>query len=309
MRSLALCGIALVGLLGCGGGSSGPQLLRDDIPEPPEGGVQLVGPIFEVPAQTEAFYCMRVPFESDEPMYVIQSASYQVSGGHHVMLWYSDTSPPSGDAPHECDDGDMGNLRLIGVGSAEGGGIATPDGIAMKIPAGVKIYTQSHYLNLGDSAMQAQDVTNLTLIPESAVEQLAGSFTQVDLTLDLAPGQETTRTVDCTAPMDMAVPWMLPHMHELGVHFTLELLRGDQVTTLYDETWDPSFRDHFPIVDFDPHLQLSTSDRLRTTCTWQNDGLERRLFPSEMCATFMLFYPSPDGTMWACDETGDHFQP
>jgi hypothetical protein len=299
---------SFVAAIGCGGGG-GPELLRDDIPDPPPGGEQVVSPIFEVPAQSEVFYCMRIYHDINEELNVHSSVGYQVAGGHHVMLYYSEEAQEGGDEPHDCGGGDMGNIRFVGVGTADGIGIGLPEGIAMKLPAGVKLYSQSHYVNTTDQAIQAQDVVNLEVLQPEDVVQTAGAFTEVDLTLELPPGVGTDGVVDCTAPMDMQVPWMIPHMHEFGTHFTLEVLRGDQTIPVYDEDWDPSFRDHFPVVEFEPHLQLTANDRIRTTCSWFNDTGETMYWPKEMCATFMSFYPSPDGALLACDEFGNHFAP
>jgi len=77
--------------------------------------------------------------------------------------------------------------------------------------------------------------------------------------------------------------------------------------TLYDSAWDPQFRDHFPLVNFDPPLELTPADRLVTTCTWNNTETDTIIFPREMCATFMPYWPS-DGSFWVCDETGTNSQ-
>jgi hypothetical protein len=300
---------AVAFLIGCGGGSGGPDLLREDIPDPPAGGVQVVSPIFEVPAESEVFMCMRIYTDITEELNVHASVGYQVEGGHHVMLYYSEEEQEGGDEPHDCGGGDMGNIRFVGVGTADGIGISLPDGVAMKIPPGVKLYSQSHYVNTSAAPMQAQDVVNLEVLAPEAVEQTAGAFTEVDLTLELEPGVASDGVVDCTAPMDMTIPWMIPHMHEKGTHFKLEVIRGEETVAVYDEDWDPSFRDHFPVVEFEPHLQLTTADRIRTTCSWFNDTGETMYWPAEMCATFMSFYPSPDGALLACDSQGNHFQP
>lgn len=300
---------AVVSLIAACGGTSDDGIIREDLPPSPSEGVRLASPTFTVSAGKEVFMCMRIPFEVTEDLYVNRSVAFQMTGGHHSMLFYSDTAPDGGDAPHECTDGDMGDIRFIGVGTNDGIGIGLPDGIAMRIPKGSKIYTQSHYLNASDEDLLAQDVVDLHTIALANVQNVAGAFTEVDLGLELPAHQETTRIIDCTTPMAMTVPWVIPHMHELGMQFKLELVRGDQATTLYDTAWSETLRDHFPLVKFDPHLQLTPEDRIRTTCHWNNNTDVLRLFPNEMCATFMPFYPSPDGALLACDENGNHFRP
>lgn len=292
-----------------GGGDTEDDIILDGLPEAPTDGARLVTPTFKVAPGQEVFECMRIPYEVKEDMYVNRSVAFQATGGHHSMLYYSEQTPTGGDAPHECDDGDMGNIRFIGVGTNDGVGITLPDGIALKIPKGSKIYTQSHYLNASDEEVTAQDVVDLHLIPFAELTNVAGAFTEVDLGLELPAGQDTTRVIDCTAPMAMTVPWAIPHMHELGATFKLEIIRDGVSTTVYDTTWSETLRDHFPLVQFDPHLQLTPEDHVRTTCVWHNDTDTTRLFPNEMCATFMPFYPSPNGALLACDENGNHFEP
>ena len=300
----------LLAAAACSGGDSGPDTIRDDLPPAPTDGMRLVGPTFTLPAGKEVFECMRIPADTTKDIYVNASETWQVTGGHHTMLFYSE-HPTGGEEPHECTDADMGNIRFVGVGTADGIGIKLPEGIVLKIPAGVKIYTQSHYLNTTDEDIVVQDVVDLHTLSLDKVQMVAGAYTEVDLGLELQPGVDTTRVIDCPVPMQaMTVPWMIPHMHELGMNFKLELIKGGTEThTLYESAWTTTLRDHFPLVEFDPFLNLTSADRIRTTCTWHNTDPEPRLFPHEMCATFMPFFPSPDGKLLACDEHGNTFNP
>jgi hypothetical protein len=314
-RTSLVWAVAGLWLTACGGEQappedSGPDTIRTDLPAAPEGGARLVSPVFQVDAASEVFMCMRIEFDVTEDMWVNSSTGYQVEGGHHTMLYYT-AEPQVGidPMPHECAGEDMGNIRFIGVGTANGIGITLPEGIAMKIPKGAEIWTQSHYLNTTGEEITAQDVIDLELIAANEVTDVAAAFTQVDLGLELTPVAETTRVIECTAPQNMTVPFMIPHMHEWGAHFKLEVVRNDETMVIYDQGWEESLRDDFPILSMSPMLELTPNDVIRTTCTWHNDTADPILFPQEMCATFMPFYPSSDGALLACDETGEHFQP
>jgi hypothetical protein len=292
-------------LIGCG--SSDEQ---GETPAP-SNVLQLRGPKFTVPAGTETFSCMRIPYEAKETIFVNASNAFQAEGGHHSMLYYLPPEQSAREDPHECEGAEMGRggLRFVGVGTGDGHGIALPPGIAMKIPAGIKLFTQAHYLNTTSHDVVAEDLINLTTLPENEVVEIAGTFTQIDLSFELAARLETTRTVECTAPVDMTVPFLIPHMHEFGKHITVELEQGGVKQTLYDSDWSAALRDDFPVRHFTEHLKFQTADKLRTSCTWSNTEDFPMLFPREMCATFMMFYPSIDGAMWACDETGRNFHP
>jgi hypothetical protein len=82
------------------GGDSGPDTIREDLPPVASDATRLVSPTFNVPAGKEVFECMRFPADTSQDMYINASEAYQVTGGHHSMLYYSD-KPTGGDEPHE----------------------------------------------------------------------------------------------------------------------------------------------------------------------------------------------------------------
>lgn len=309
MRTLArLVGFSLLaGLAACGGAEDGASDKLVDAPDPPEGGAQVLSPRYKVPAGREVFMCMRMPFEVTQDLYVQRTTIYQVEGGHHSIVYYRTSTAPVRDEPHECDDSDMTDLRPIAIGTARGTGIELPPGIALKVPKGARLYQQSHYLNLSDREVEVQDAANLELLRADAVTDIAGMYTQVDLGFELPAGQETTRTVDCALPHAMTVPWLFGHMHEMGTHFKVEITQDGRTETVLDSEWEAALRDAAPKVEFSPHLALDAADRMKTTCTWRNPEPESVFFPKEMCATFAVYYPSTDGAMYVCDETGETF--
>jgi hypothetical protein len=144
----------------------------------------------------------------------------------------------------------------------------------------------------------------LRLVPESEVDDRVGSFAHIDLGFDLPPGVETTRSFRCTIPYDMKPTHLLPHMHEYGTHFAARLEHGEDVTQLFDVDWEEAFRDDFPAYPDIESLSFQEGDVLETTCTWFNHEDAAIRFPREMCVTFFLFYPSPDGALLSCDEKG-----
>lgn len=302
--------LALAGCTGSGAGPHGgqPEKLRDDIPEPPEGGAQIVSQAFEVPAGEEVFMCMRVPFEVKERLLVQSSQVYQTTNGHHTVVFYSEDSEGVNPEPHECSGFDMTNVRLIGTGAANGSGIEMPDGVALEVPAGAEVWIQSHYINATEQNRMVQDVVNLELLEESEVEEIAGTFAHLDLTFQVPPHEQETTTIDCEFDREMTIPWLLPHMHEWGESFALEVLRDGEELYSWSGPWLQSFRDDFPVQELDESLQVKPGDVLRTTCTWRNTETEPLLWPKEMCVTFFPYYPG-DGSLLACDENGDMFSP
>jgi len=278
-------------------------------PPPKEGGAQLVTPAFTVPSGAEIFECMRVPFEIKEDLYVQSSAAWQAPGGHHMLIYYSEGSVVYKDEPHACDGTDMLDVRLIGVGGADGVGIAMPPGVTLKIPAGAKIYGQSHYVNTTSKDITAKDTINLELLPFEKVENVAGTWAEINSTFELKPHETSTVSVTCSPPEAGKVPWIIPHMHEYGKHITIEHIVDNVTNVLYDSDWGEALREHFPLTMFAEHLSIKPTDKFRTTCTWDNTTPGSILWPKEMCVAFMAYYPSSSGALWACDADGSNFTP
>lgn len=305
--------LALVPAVGCGADEDAdgqPDKLRDDIPDPPEGGVQIVTPAFSIPAGEEVFMCMRVPYVPDRDMYVQSSNIYQSNNGHHTLLFFSNNSAGVDPLPHECDGLDMTDVRIVTTGAANGTGLQMPDGVTLSVPEGAELWVQSHYINATDQERLVQDVINMELIPEAEVVEIASTFAHVDLTFSLPPQQRSTRSMECEIPREMTVPWLLPHMHEWGDHFELELTRKDEAEPFwtYEGEWFTGARNDFPIQQLDDFITLQPGDKIRTTCTWNNTEDANLLWPQEMCVTFFPFFPG-DGGLLACDETGTNFVP
>lgn len=304
-RSRSFVALLVFSAVGCAGERTGHLI------NPPPAGpevVRLFGPEFDVPPSSEIFMCYTVPIENTEPIFVAATHAWQVDGGHHVLVLSVDDTETTVDAPHECTPEDMAypSLRFVGAGTAAGSGIELPIGAAVRMAPGRRLLIQGHYLNSSTSPIRVQDAIDLTTVPEADVVNVAGAYTAVDQTLELPPRSVTTRMMDCSPPMNMTVPWMFAHMHEWGTHATIELVRDGVTTTVYDAAWDSRFRDDFPVVVFPAPMELTPADRIITRCTWENTEDHAILFPTEMCATFMPYYPS-DGTLWVCDETGENY--
>ena len=310
---LTLAAAAILGAafsLGCGSEEEksaektpDPRFVRQDIPAPPDGGLQWVSKTFTVPAGEERFYCMRIA-TVEEDLFIQSGAVYQVEGGHHVIAFHTTELEDQSPDPHVCDGGEMsGNIRFATVGAADGTGVAMPEGVAMKIPAGAEIWTQSHYVNASDEDVLAQDVINLELVAAEDVSTLAGTFAQSDFSFDLQPRQETTRTMECAFTRELTIPWLVPHMHEWGKEYLVEILKGDEVVWSTSGAWTAALRNDIPIQELAEHITVTPEHKVRTTCTWANTGDAPLAFPEEMCVTFFPFYPA-DGEFVLCDEEG-----
>ena len=85
-----------------------------------------------------------------------------------------------------------------------------------------------------------------------------------------------------------------PHMHQLGVHAKLEVLRADgSIEVVHDKAF--TFEDQVS-TPLDPPVQLNNGDKVRTTCVYQNNTSTAVAFGEgsydEMCFNFASYYPS-----------------
>jgi hypothetical protein len=285
-----------------------PDKLRDDIPDPGPNGVQMVSPTFEVPAGEEVFMCMRLAYSPDRDLYINSSNIYQSFNGHHTLVFYSNNSAGVDPLPHRCDGVDMTDVRIVTTGAANGAGLPMPEGVALKVPKGSELWIQSHYINASDEKRTVQDVINVETIPIEEVTEVASTFAHVDLTFVLPPNQRSSRTMECKVPQEMTVPWFLPHMHEWGESFKIEIVRDGVTRFEHEGPWFDGARNDFPVHFLETPMTLTPEDTIRTTCNWNNTLDENLLWPREMCVTFFPFYPG-NGQLLACDESGETFAP
>jgi hypothetical protein len=99
----------------------------------------------------------------------------------------------------------------------------------------------------------------------------------------------------CTVSQDLQLALLLGHMHEHGVHYTLETIdaAGAVIDTVYSEDWMPSYSSHPPILKFtmEAPLTFKAGTRFRQTCEWNNDTDKTLIFPTEMCVGFGYYFP------------------
>jgi hypothetical protein len=230
--------------------------------------------------------------------------TYQSPGGHHVVVL--GTKAPADLYPDgevlDCTTTDSlpmlsSEPLFLGDGSFDPEKVETvtalPAGMASEITAGQRLILQSHYINATADPILVRDALSLELVDPATVETWAAPLIQFDAGFALPPGRSSVE-VDCTIDRDVDLLFLGGHMHEWGAAFSTELTRASgEATTLYDvPVWDPLYRDLPPLERYaEGELHLAAGDRLRTTCTWDNDTDHVMTFPEEMCVMFATAYP------------------
>lgn len=260
-------------------------------------GLTLVTEKFMVPPG-DVFECFYTDYTTDRELTVPNSYGKQGPGGHHITVYYTTVTRPPGH--HPCTDEEMVEWHQIAgsAGDDQPGGegqVGLPDGLAIKVPAGVQIVAQMHYINTTGKPYEVQDRVTLNLADRTKLKAYANYFVLVDGVFEVPSGRRQERSSTCTVPQDFQVVLMLGHLHELGQHYKLERVdeSGKVVETLVDHAWQPLYTSHPPVKRFetDAPLLIKKGTRLRQTCSWDNTTDAMVRFPREMCVSFMYYYP------------------
>jgi hypothetical protein len=253
---------------------------------------------FTVPAG-DSFECFYTDTITDKEMNVDNATASQGPGGHHVIVYYTDVQRKA--THHPCVDSEMTSWHQIIGGGPEGSttaveGIATfPPGIAVKVPAGVQLVVQSHYINTTGASETVNDAIHVHLVDSKDVKAYANYHIVLDDQFEVPPQAKYSSQTTCTVDRDLDVVTLLGHMHEAGKHFKLERAPGEKqpYTTLYETDWTPLDVTHPPVDYFkmEAPLHIPKGTKLRQTCTWDNTGADPLLFPKEMCLSYMYYFP------------------
>jgi hypothetical protein len=291
-RFVGMVLVCSVALSGCGDG-------EESVPAPVPPANQLAFETGEFDVEPgDIFECFYLPVTTTEELAVNKAVGVQGPGGHHISVYYTDVHREPGH--HPCIDAEMINWHLVMGAGGEGQSldqdqVSLPDGIAMKLPEGMQIVLQAHYINATGQTQRVNDRVVLTLLEPAEVDQYANTFVTNDEAFEIPPASTYTITSECTVQTDVSVLLMVGHMHERGSRYTLERIdeSGATLATIYDEAWLPQYTSHPPVLRAtvaDP-MVLAKGTHLRQTCTWQNDMQTPLLFPDEMCLSFSFYLP------------------
>jgi hypothetical protein len=300
MRTVKLLTCALVcGLTACCGGEETGTTSGD---QPSGEKLSFETGEFDVP-EGDSFECIYTDTITDHEINVTGATGTQAAGGHHIVVYYTDT--PREPTHHPCIDAEMVSWHQVAGASPDGGEpvLVLPKGTAIKVPAGKQLVIQSHYINTTGATMKVNDKVSIDLAETDAVKEFLNYWVMVDLGFQVAPNSTGKSVTTCTVTEDIQTVLLLGHMHELGKHYKLERIddQGVSQETIFETDWDPVYVSHPPLVTStleEPRV-FTKGTRFRQTCEWNNNTPDPVLFPREMCLAFTLYFP--DKGYFDCD--------
>ena len=183
------------------------------------------------------------------------------------------------------------------AGWAVGGCTTTyPDDVGVALPQSQYIMVQWHHYNSTRGSVPDGSAAQICVVPPGSRPNTAGLTFLGTENISVRPGAEGKAVGTCinTSGAPITILGFTPHMHEIGVHMTSEIMRAG--STQFETVFDKPFT-----FDYQTNYMLSTpivmqpGDAIRSTCTFQNRtagtvgfGQSTKL---EMCYQFTVAYP------------------
>src|SRR5262249_26164287 len=146
----------------------------------------------------------------------------QSQGGHHVVVYSTTIKQPAGTS-RVCTDADMTSFRFSAGAGGEGQGAINmaPANLVFRIPAGSQLVVNHHYINATPKPTDAQSVVNVYFAEPGTQNIPAGSLAFLDSSMRIPAGGGGL-DVTCTLNKEFDAWLVIPHMHELGRHITVD---------------------------------------------------------------------------------------
>lgn len=278
---------------------------------------------FPVPSEETYYHCFyeKMPWPADKPMQALAVRAHidtpddkallhhmQLSslGANDAVSMFGAPRPTRNGQHNPCANPNGSTIGTWGPGALNP--VTVPDDVGVLMPTGKNAYIelQVHYHNpkheSGKRSRTRFDVCvtsklrkNTAAVHTLGFENSFESAFSVVLTDSPAPLDNKGNGVAvgvCTAKERTRLLSFAPHMHELGRHSKVELLRLDgSVRVLHDKAFDFNNQTSYLFDD----LWIEPGEQIRTTCVW--DPTQRPIvfgFSSkdEMCFLSTLAYPA-----------------
>jgi hypothetical protein len=250
---------------------------------PPSTGFQIKLSSFAVRSsfERELFDYKLVGNTSD--VFVNRIQTQMRAGSHHFVLYTFAANTPSVIRPAIGAVRDIRNLdgtyNVLNVAPMEyhvffAGTQATssdfrfPAGVALRIPAGLAIDMNSHYVNASAQDVTGEAEANLWTVPASQVTQEASTLNLANTDLTIPKGRDTTIIKTFRFSTLTRIVALTSHMHARGQKFVIRIAGGPRNGEIVftNTSWD-----HPPFIGFDTPIVLQPGEGLTSEVTYHGD--------------------------------------
>ncbi len=287
LRTASVLVLALVG--GCAEGLRGNEA-------PTAATWQMLGAVdWTVAAGRERFICGITTVSDD--VFVRRLEPIGSPGSHHVLA----TLAVGGeDGSFDCTAGTLSDSLLFASG-VNSGPLELPEGVAMAVPAGTRVLTNAHVLNLTNAPLSGTSGVRAETVPADDVLVEAEMILAGTTRFSLPAHMESSASGRCRFREDATVTHLWPHMHLLGVHMRVTHHGRDGARILLDTPFQFDAQGHHRVGP----VEVLAGDSLEVTCTWNNGSGQVVGFGDstldEMCFAGVVRFPAAHEGLY-CEE-------
>jgi hypothetical protein len=257
----------------------------DDVDATPPSAYQtLIEASWSLQPGDEGYFCATRTL--DEDLYVSAIRPVAPDGTHHTVV---SIEPPDGPDNPGFDCGvEFGQFYASGVGT---GPLVLPEGVGLIAQKGQQVRLNLHLYNAGDNVLTGRSGIEIIAMAKADVvhEARIGIAGPMQLTIP-GTGEPVEIAGEQPAQAGRTAVALFPHMHQTGTHFKTEVLRGEQVLTLWDREYQFESQEFELIEPF----TFQAGDMVRTTCTYVNTTGNTIHWgdssDAEMCFTVFMQY-------------------
>lgn len=279
------------------------------LPEPRSGTLtHHLGDLELGPGEEIASQCVAWTLNNEQALYV-QAVTLTNPGASHHSNWFvvPDDMYEGPDGYFRCRDRDFSEIGAAVAGTVifaqSTQSLAEEQrfrpGAVVKIPPRHKVVAGVHFLNLANRTMTTGLTMSLEVLHPAEVTTLLGPFRYSYYALDIPPESEQRVAIECDmaeafggvtdAPFDMKLHYVLPHTHQLGNHFRVEVVGGPEDGRVLHRL--DTFNAEANGLKLDPPVDLSEATGLRVICGFKNprdESVGWGIGDKEMCVMLGL---------------------
>ena len=265
-------------------------------------GIYLDGGTFKVPPGEEKTQCTYVKLDAPGDFVLGRYEVRMAPGSHHFNMLRYDASFVEAQGvelgkPIDCVN--AGLPYYVAGSEWQYVDAPLPEGLGSKIPDGVVLEMQSHYVNTSTEPIEGRVEVNLYERDPADIEHLLGLYFNVMTDFEIAPSSSATFRARCAADEGVNVVLLTSHMHRFGQRFTVSLY--DDAKGTRDVLYESTEYDHPLILDWalDP-LVIGPNQGFEWSCAYENPTAEvvnegEMGLTDEMCIMIAYYYDDPGG--------------
>lgn len=300
MRHLTAAAILTVLSAAC----SHMEMIEEEFSPPPApaNGMQIrLKEVKNLQPGTSYEYCTWTDQITTTELNVKAMQGFQTKIGHHVIMFYTTKMQPAG-TTRECSEEDMASFRFAGGSAGEGAEAVVPGNLVYKIPKGVQLVVNHHYLNASQNVMTGESALNIRFVDPGVPTVTAGHLAFVNTELRIPVGK-SSMDISCNLKRDEKVWRLIPHMHRWGQTTRIDIVVGGVAQKVFDLAWQDDFTFHPPemVWPLEKPLDMKAGDQVKVHCEWDNTTDKPMTFGMEMCVSFGNTINAENRENIACD--------